>query len=252
MDQREYSKTAGLNRTESPTVTERGVKRRRLVQGMGLSLAAVAVLPSAGAAGGTSPFDPTDVDQIDEYLTWYHALPNTKRRRVAWERLDSPQQRAFLERYVDRIEVTSEGLPAGADPVEDVITAEDEGLSQDGVTTQGTPVFYDDAVTAYFEGQRLYTYEHEIRWDIHLSYDTYTFTLSSARGDANPDQNIEHVGFAGKSSEFHDTFFDYLRKGRFDNTELPVSYVAHLELRGRADGSGSTIYKDDGFPIEGM
>lgn len=229
------------------------VKRRQLVQGVGLSFSVIAVLPRVKAQNKPkkTPFDPSKTEEVDEYLRYYHSLGTTKKQRQAWNRLNDEQKRAFLERYIESIETTNEGLPADADADVDVITAVDLGISQENdVGAQALPAVY-DAVTAYYEGNRLYTYEHEIQWEASPSTNSYTFDRSYHRGDPNPDQNIEWVGFAGKSQTFASSHFDIYRKGQFDNTELPVSYVAHIELRGRADASGTTLYKDDGFPTEG-
>ena len=236
------------NQSES----KKNIKRRQLVQGMGMSLAAIAVLPSVEAKTEpeTEPFDPNNTEEIDEYLDYYHSLSSSKKQQKAWEKLSDAQQRAFLERYIEKIETTSEGISNREQANQNFVAA--EGASDDGdVSTMGIPVFYDDAVTAYYEGNKLYTWECEIQWEANPSSNTYTYKRRGWREEHNPDQNIDFVGLAHNSFEGHSTFFDVYQKGEFENTQLPLTYVAHLKLRGRADGTGETVYKDDGFPIEG-
>lgn len=218
---------------------------------MGMSLAAVAVLPNVGAASeqDTDPFDPDDTEEVDEYIDYYHSLSSSKKQQKAWEKLTDAQQRAFLERYIERIETTTEELADG----EAKSTGHDsaEGASQEDVVPAGVETARQaGAVTAYWEGNKMYTWEAELKWSFVRSQNIASYQQAWWRQDHNPDQNIEFAGHESKTVKeaSDDSFVDLTQKGRFNNTDLPLSYVAKVKVRGRGDGTGEVVERNDGFP----
>lgn len=112
----------------------------------------------------------------------------------------------------------------------------------------GIPVSYNDSVTAVEPiGGKMYSFSHTIEWEINGG--NYSNVVSSFKGETY-DAWWEYKGLHQTQWNEYSSFFDIYRSGKFKFTYPGSEHerFPHVELRGRGDGSGSTVSKDDDYP----